>query len=159
MSASFGSGGNPGGGQSQDFDLNIAPIIDCFTVLITFLLVSAAFLSVGFFDAGLSAAGATAKSDKPPSVTYTLEVQPGKTLKLGVTGRETRNSTFKSVTKDGAAEYDFDQLTDQLKKFKAKYPDVVSLTLSADNKVTYAEVISVMERARKVLPSVLLGGF
>lgn len=147
MSASFGQGGGPG--QSQDFDLNIAPIIDCFTVLITFLLVSAAFLSVGFFDAGISAAGATAKSEKPPSVTYTLEVQPGNVLKLGVTGRETRNLTLK----------DSEELTTQLKSLKAKYPDVASLTLSADNKVTYSEVILIMERVRKVLPNVLLGGF
>ena len=39
---------------SQDFDVNITPIIDSFTVLITFMLASASFLSVGIFDAGIT---------------------------------------------------------------------------------------------------------
>jgi biopolymer transport protein ExbD len=41
MSANFGGGGN-----GQEVELNITPIIDCFTVLITFLLASASFLSL-----------------------------------------------------------------------------------------------------------------
>jgi biopolymer transport protein ExbD len=45
-----------GGGNSQDADINLAPIIDCFTVLIAFMLVSASFLSIGVLDAGIAAA-------------------------------------------------------------------------------------------------------
>ena len=41
---------NLGNSSGQDVDLNITPIIDCFTVLITFLLASASFLSIGFFE-------------------------------------------------------------------------------------------------------------
>ena len=37
-------------GASTEVELNITPIIDCFTVLITFLLASACFLNVGFFE-------------------------------------------------------------------------------------------------------------
>ena len=33
-----------------DFELNLASIIDCFTVLITYLLVSASFISLGILD-------------------------------------------------------------------------------------------------------------
>ena len=45
MSANFGSS------SDGEVELNITPIIDCFTVLITFLLASASFISIGFFDA------------------------------------------------------------------------------------------------------------
>ena len=48
----------------KDFDLNLAPIIDCMTVLITFMLASASFLSIGILDAGVAAAGATAVTDQ-----------------------------------------------------------------------------------------------
>ena len=38
-------------GGSLDFELNLAPIIDCLVVLITFMLASASFLSISIFDA------------------------------------------------------------------------------------------------------------
>ena len=50
------SAGNFEGSGGQDFELNLASLIDCFTVLITFLLASASFLSVGILDAGVAAA-------------------------------------------------------------------------------------------------------
>jgi biopolymer transport protein ExbD len=52
-----GGGGSPGRkskGASQDFDLNLAPIIDCITVLIAFILISTSFISIGLLDAGIA---------------------------------------------------------------------------------------------------------
>ncbi|RYZ61531.1 MAG: hypothetical protein EOP09_19835, partial [Proteobacteria bacterium] len=55
-----------GGAGSLEFDLNLAPIIDCFTVLITFLLVSASFLSVSIFDAGFTPVEQMGDTTPPP---------------------------------------------------------------------------------------------
>jgi hypothetical protein len=44
-------------GSPQSIELNLTPILDCFTVLITFLLASAGFLSIGFFEAAVPGAG------------------------------------------------------------------------------------------------------
>ena len=41
----------------NEVELNLTPVLDCFTVLITFLLASAGFLSIGFFEAALPGAG------------------------------------------------------------------------------------------------------
>ena len=41
-------------GVELDFDLNLAPIIDCFTVLITFLLISASYISINIIEASVA---------------------------------------------------------------------------------------------------------
>src|SRR4051812_44898679 len=52
--------GRRGGSHSQDFEVNLTSIIDCFTVLIAFVLVSTSFVSIGLMDAGVSAGGSDA---------------------------------------------------------------------------------------------------
>jgi biopolymer transport protein ExbD len=55
------------GQESQEIELNITPIIDCFTVLITFLLASACFLNIGFFDTEISGSGTRNSGPAPAS--------------------------------------------------------------------------------------------
>ena len=80
---SAGSGGN----SNQDFDLNLAPIIDCFTVLITYLLVSASFISLNSLDVGIAATGDTAAAANPstPPLALTAELKDMKMLELTFT--------------------------------------------------------------------------
>ncbi|NDF14013.1 hypothetical protein EB061_01655 [bacterium] len=40
-----------GGGGEGDVELNIAPIVDCFTVLIAYMLVSMSFIQLSIFEA------------------------------------------------------------------------------------------------------------
>lgn len=142
------AGASSGGGQ--DFDLNLAPIIDCFTVLITFLLVSASFLSVGLLDAGVAAAGAQQASNAtPPPVNIAIELKAGGSLVIEVTGKASHKTTVKEL---GA-------LSKELAALKAKWPAVTAATISADNAVEYKEVVKTMETTRKHLPAVMLGGF
>jgi biopolymer transport protein ExbD len=60
----FGSGGTHP--AEIDFELNLAPIIDCLVVLITFTLISASFLSVAVFDYGAAPNSASQSSTTPP---------------------------------------------------------------------------------------------
>ena len=52
------------GELEQDFELNIASIIDCFVVLIAFILISTSFFSIGILDAEVSGGGADASVAK-----------------------------------------------------------------------------------------------
>src|SRR3989338_6075956 len=100
MSAGISSGGlNKPGSQSQDFELNLASIIDCFTVLVTFLLASSAFLSIGILDAGIAAGGSTTPDNKAaPLVQLALDLLPGHKMEVRVTGKV--NQTI-SIPSDG----------------------------------------------------------
>lgn len=146
--------GSEGGGQ--DFDLNLAPIIDCLTVLITFMLASASFLSIGILDAGVAAAGATASdTHAPPPVNIAVELGENQKVTIRVTGK---SSSTTPIGKSGT-ERDFVQLTKNLESIKARWPAVNAVTLTAENHVEYRDVVKSMEIIRKTMPVVLLGGF
>ncbi|MEK6577641.1 MAG: biopolymer transporter ExbD [Bdellovibrionota bacterium] len=152
MSASFG-----GSSSGQEVDLNLAPIIDCLTVLITFMLASATFLSIGILDAGVASAGSSAPSNTPPPpVSYALEIGKNYQMTLKVSGKSTTTNVIKS--KD-IGKLDLDQLTTHLNGLKNKWPTVLAITMTAEEDVEYKEVVKALETTRKVLPAVLLGGF
>ena len=157
MSAgSLGSNGGRGS-QTQDFELNLASIIDCFTVLITFLLASASFLSIGILDAGVAAAGATSKTDNAPTVHLSVDIQ--RDLSLVIETEKAGKVLSKESVKPLEGAPDFGALQERLGAIKAKHPDVAGLTLSAQAEVQYEQVVRTMDKARRVVPAVMLGGF
>lgn len=148
------SGGSRGS-QSQDFELNLASIIDCLTVLIAFILASASFLSIGILDAGIAAAGTTAADTTPPPINITVELAPAQALVVKVSGKAT--STTSIAAKAGS--WDYETLTQNLAGLKQKWPGVNAVILTAENDIEYKNVVKSMEVIRKTLPIVLLGGF
>jgi biopolymer transport protein ExbD len=149
-----------GRGGSQDFELNLASIIDCLTVLITFLLASTAFISIGILDAGVAAAGTTSASTAPPPVNLTLELGQGHSMTLKTSGKSNSSQSVgaSSDTAKGP-QWNIEGLTQKLQALHQQYPTVSAITLTADNSVEYKDVIQVMDTTRKVIPVVLLGGF
>jgi len=155
--SSVSSGPDSGGGNSQDFDLNIAPIIDCFTVLIAFMLVSATFLSIGILDAGVSASGAQSQdSTTVPQIAVAVELQKNHSIIVRITGKETSNKTFGAI--DGE-KWNTKDLDGFLNSLKAKYKDFNAMTLSAQDQIAYDDLIQIMESTKKTIPAILLGGF
>ena len=148
-------GSSARGSQSQDFELNLASIIDCMTVLITFLLASTAFISIGILDAGVAAAGASATDGAPPPVNLSLELGKDHVIHLKTSGKS--NSSQQVSAKDG--QWNTDDLVQKLTVLHQQWPTVDAITLSADNTIEYNDVIKVMDTTRKTIPVVLLGGF
>jgi len=138
-----------GGHQVLDFDLNLAPIIDAFTVLITFMLASASFLSISIFDAGFTPAEQVG-DPIPPPITLTLNIKD-KAAGYEVIVKGKMNTTTKFNTPEEAGE--------ALKQVKEKFPEVDSVTLTADDGVAYEAIVKTMEKVRPVMPSMILGGF
>jgi len=140
--------------SGQDVDINLAPIIDCLTVIVTFLLASSSFLAIGVLDAGI-AAGVPAPNTAPPSVIVTVELKDAQTMVVKVEGKESRKTEIPS--KDGT--WDQERLTQELTGLKARFSDLSGLTLAAEETVTYEDVVRNMDTVRKTIPAVLLGGF
>ncbi|MCM2322933.1 MAG: biopolymer transporter ExbD [Oligoflexia bacterium] len=148
--------GEGGKSNSQDFELNLASIIDCLTVLITFVLASASFLSIGLLDAGIAAAGAAPATDAaPPSVNVTVELGKDQAMIVKLGGKAT--STTAIPAKAGA--WDHEALVQNLSALKQKWPDLNAAVLTAGDAVEYRDVVKTMETMRKAVPAVLLGGF
>ncbi len=153
---------NSGGGHSgssQDFDLNLAPIIDCFTVLITFLLISASFLSIGILDAGISAPGAQTESEpQGASVDLTLKITADRGYRIKIEGTQPGSGRESEESIKSAKPLDLAALAQKLQALHQQYPKVDVLTLAADEAIEYRDIVATLATARKVFPAVLIGG-
>jgi biopolymer transport protein ExbD len=142
--------------EQKDADLNIVPIIDCFTVMIAFLLVSASFLSIGFFDAGVAASAAGAdEKQTPASIEVHIQLKDQQIIELKVSGKTRHQKLIQPVD----SEWNREELVSSLVTLKNSWPDLNVAFLDADDNVAYRDIIITMDQTRQVLPEVLLGGF
>ena len=139
--------------EAQDLELNLASIIDCFTVLITYLLVSASFIALGTFDVDVARPPGPEAASEVPEVTLTIEMEQNRDLHLKLGGKERANIVIPA--KDGF--WDFDALTEKLEGFKTKWPSLKAALLAADSAMQYKEVVKTIEITKKSIPSVTLG--
>lgn len=138
-----------GGDGGQDFELNLASIIDCFTVLITYLLVSASFISLSALDVTVADANAPADT-VPPDLAVTVTIKPGGDLALDATGKETLNL---AITNKGGVS-DLATLGLRLKELKQRYPTLKSALVTAADSVQYKSLVATIEAAKATLPEI-----
>ena len=136
------SSGRP---QETDFELNLAPIIDCFTVLVTFMLASSSFLAITWMEAQLpgSAAADTAQTTQPVILDVRLTE---KGAKVGISGKGKSD-----VDSEDAVEPAVRSLASQVAR-------VDGIRLHAEPGIAYGRLIKAFEGLRKVHPNVAVGG-
>ncbi|HKE44563.1 MAG TPA: biopolymer transporter ExbD, partial [Steroidobacteraceae bacterium] len=121
--------------------LLLVPMIDIFTVLVTFLLMTAVFARITILQLDLpSAAGGS-----PSEPTFRLEVivrQEG----LELTNGSTRIAAIPTVN----GEYDLKTLSDLALSLKRDHPDVDSASVLLEAEVKYDSLIQVMDAIRSI---------
>jgi biopolymer transport protein ExbD len=122
-------------------ELLLVPMIDIFTVLVTFLLMTAVFSRTVILQLNLPASQ-TEFREPPPGLQ--LEVMVRKDL-LQVADRNT-GPLATLPNKDGA--YDYDALTEYLKRVKAKFPDKTDASILLEHDTPYDTLVQVMDRVR-----------
>jgi biopolymer transport protein ExbD len=122
-------------------ELLLVPMIDIFTVLVTFLLMTAVFSRTVILQLNLPPPNSTWK-EPPPGLQ--LEVMVRKNL-LQVADRNTGPLATIPNTPTG---YDFDGLTEYLKRVKAKFPDKTDASILLESDTPYDTVVQVMDRVR-----------
>jgi biopolymer transport protein ExbD len=122
-------------------ELLLVPMIDIFTVLVTFLLMTAVFSRTVILQLNLPPPNSTWK-EPPPGLQ--LEVMVRKDL-LQVADRNTGPlATMPNI----ASGYDFDGLTEYLKRVKAKFPDKTDASILLEHDTPYDTLVQVMDRVR-----------
>ena len=122
-------------------ELLLVPMIDIFTVLVTFLLMTAVFSRTVILQLNLPPPNTTWK-EPPPGLQ--LEVMVRKDL-LQVADRNTGPlATFPNV----ASGYDYDNLTEYLKRVKARFPDKTDASILLEPDTQYDTLVQVMDRVR-----------
>jgi len=122
-------------------ELLLVPMIDIFTVLVTFLLMTAVFSRTVILQLNL-----------PPQNTTFKEPPPG--LQLEVMVRKEflqvadRNSGPLASIPNTAAGYDYGALAEYLKRVKAKFPEKTEASVLLEPDTPYDTVVQVMDRVR-----------
>lgn len=144
---------NLGNSSGQEVDLNITPIIDCFTVLITFLLASASFLSIGFFEVYTPGTTANAQTVEP-DVEVILKVSVNQSVEMKLKGKRS-GVTHYSVNDP----QELEKLEKAIEKIKEEKLTLNQILITAENEVPYQNLAKVMDSLQKSAIPVVMGDF
>lgn len=154
-----------GGGGGQDFELNLASIIDCLTVIIAFLLMSSSFVSYGTMDTAVAipqqGASTPSQSDSH-TVTLTLKLIAEGGAEGGAEGAGAEKVEWEVLSGSGGKAREKKSvsrttLVAELEQAKGRYPGLQGVVLSADARIPYQKLIAAMDDTRRVFPAVILG--
>ena len=142
-------------GSDQDFDLNIAPIIDCFTVLIAYLLISASFVSIGFFDVGVSTTSevpTTSIPPGPPPESMSIGLKDGQGIEIRLAGPEKANLLVPAR----AGARDYAGLVAEVRKVRERWPGLGEASVSGEAAIEYREIVRTIEALKQEIPKVFV---
>lgn len=147
-----------GGGSNQDFDLNLAPIIDCFTVLITYLLVSASFLTLNVFDVGISMTGEAPPGALvgPPPYSLTAQIKLDHNLAFKVGGGPKNVDITFDIPRTTGGDTDYDLAKQKLGEIRRQYPSLTELSLSAEADVPYKALVKTIDTLHESIDKIYL---
>jgi biopolymer transport protein ExbD len=130
-----------GGKKNVDFQLNLIPMIDLLSVLISFLLMTAVWTQVARIDVKQQPNLPSDEPTPPPE-----EEKINLTILIKASGYTVtkKGTVVKEIEKKGE-EYDSKALTEVLKSVVAEHPDNHDVTVTSEDKVPYQELITVMD--------------
>ncbi len=147
-----------GRGRDVNTELNLVPVIDLMSVLITFLLISAVWTQVSMIQLGASFASPKDPNQTdikpPPLEDVVLKLEVRDTGYILFVGKDVR--PIPKVNK----EYDNSSLEADLKKIKQMYPDKAGIKLAITDETLYEVVVGVMDTGLRAgfAPELLTGG-
>ncbi len=139
--------------KTSEVELNITPIIDCFTVLITFLLASASFIQIGFLEAE-TPTQSNATSAEEPEAEILLTITSPKDAEFSLKGKI--NSKFQ-IHLD--LKSDWAKLDETLHTLEAQHLKGTTILLTAENHISYKTVTEVIEHLNQFPFPLVIGEF
>lgn len=147
-----------GKGRNVNTELNLVPVIDLMSVLITFLLISAVWTQVSMIQLGASFASPKdpnqVETKPPPLEDVVLKLEIRKTGYVLFVGKDVRPIPMAKGT------YDNEALEADLKKIKQLYPDKGGVKMAIEDEILYEVVVGAMDTGLRAgfSPELLTGG-
>ncbi len=139
--------------EHEEANVNIASIIDCFTVIITYLLSAASLVSISALEAGL-----ITNSNDPVDPNQ----KPKENIELSVRNSGTVDLYFKDISgKVDHLSFNSENATDiaqKVNEIKSSHPDLKYISLFSEDKVQYEFLTKVVSTQKNILPVVFVGG-
>ena len=140
---------------TEAFDINVTPMVDMFSVLISFLLITAVFSATGQARVDvpfLSSRPVESKNEpeKDPPVNLTLSIQEDKVV-LEVTGGKIGE---KPETHDfQLVEAGLDELQEKVYQYRKNDLRVDTVTFMTDEDIKYEKLVMVLDAVRVLKPN------
>jgi biopolymer transport protein ExbD len=123
-------------------DLNIVPMIDMMVILVFFLIFTAVFSKTNILQLNLPANASAAPLDLPKGLKLEVIIRPDDLVV------NDRNSGPLKVLDNTPTGYDFDGLSEYMRRVKATYPQMTDATVLPGPNVSYDTLIQVMDTVR-----------
>lgn len=124
--------------KSLNVDLNLAPFIDCFSMLTVLLIMSAVWNHIYTFSSNTSNVTGSEKANDSLNQT-----QLGVTILVDQLEMSENEKIFKLPHLKGRL--DLNRMAEILLTWKKKYPNKKDIILSTDNRVAYYQLIEVFD--------------
>ncbi len=144
-----GGGRRAGGGLEMDVELNIASIVDCLVVLITYVLAASSFLSLGMLEAGLTEPSAAVAPSAQSELSVSVELKGDHSIKLSTRGTETLDRVFPA---NELGTWNLAALVTALQDTKGRRPAMESVSLFSANTVRYQDLIAFVKSVGPIAP-------
>jgi len=160
-------GGMPdegGGGKRKkkalDAVINVVPAIDLLSCCITFLLYTAVWTQISRLQVQQLGMGAPEPQQQEQQKTQIVTLAVGERgFTLATSGGTSVDIPNLGRGGDGAVQYDLKALAAQLKRLKGDYPEQAAITVSAEDTVSYGDLVQVIDACLGAgLPSVSVTG-
>lgn len=134
-----------GGKKSVDFQINLVPMIDLLSVLISFLLMTSVWTQIAKIDVKQSPNLPSDEPTPPPE-----EEKLNLTVLIKASGYTVtkKGAVVKEIEKKGE-DYDSTTLSEILKQLRAEHPENEDVQVTSEDKVPYKELITVMDLCLK----------
>jgi biopolymer transport protein ExbD len=139
MGVSVESGGKSGK-KPLNADLNLVPYIDLLTCMVAFLLITAVWSQLARLNVHQKGQG-QAGEDTPPEKVFKLIV-----LVNGEGFNLVADQDQQPIPKKGEA-YDFEKLSDELKKIKDGHPDKTDIQVASEDTIKFETLVRTMDAA------------
>jgi len=139
MGVSVETGGKSGK-KPLNADLNLVPYIDLLTCMVAFLLITAVWSQLARLNVHQKGQG-QAGEDTPPEKVFKLIV-----LVNGEGFNLVADQDQQPIPKKGET-YDFEKLSDELKKIKDSHPDKTDIQVASEDTIKFETLVRTMDAA------------
>ncbi len=142
------------GGEAEDTNVNLVPIMNLFVALIPFLLMSAAFFNISVINASVPALG-QGKSElgrTEDKVTIMAQIMP-EGFKISATSdslSRVKLDELRAEIPRNEKKLNFKDFSEYLMGCKQQYPKSDTVILIPDASIQYQDVIYTMDAAREI---------
>jgi len=123
-------------------DLNIVPMIDMMVILVFFLIFTAVFSKTNILQLNLPTSNTAAADELPKNLQLEIIVHPDDLLV-----NDKNSGPLKSLP-NNAKGYDYDGLSEFMRRVKSQFPDMTKATILSGPGISYDTLVQVMDTVR-----------